>query len=114
MHGVFFSISRFPSNSSRFPRTQNRSSRMNIRTFVTLRTATANDREQIYALRHAVYAEELHQHARNNDQRLVDALDDTNVYLIAEAGGELAGFISITPPSAPRFSVEEYIPCSEL
>ena len=87
---------------------------MNIRTFVTLRTATANDREQIYALRHAVYAEELHQHARNNDQRLMDALDDSNVYLIAEAGGELAGFISITPPSAPRFSVEKYIPCSEL
>lgn len=84
------------------------------RHLITLRLAGDHDREAIYRLRHEVYAEELHQHSTNHEHTLSDALDGSNVYLIAEAGGELAGFISLTPPEAPAFSVEKYIPREEL
>lgn len=81
---------------------------------VTLRLADERDREAIYRLRHEVYAEELHQHATNAAHALSDTLDGSNVYLIAQAGDELAGFISLTPPEAPMFSVEKYVPRDEL
>ena len=87
---------------------------MNNRVSVTLRLAGPEDRERIYTLRHEVYAEELHQHAANDAHRLIDSLDQANVYLIAELGEEIAGFISITPPSVTQFSVEKYIPSAEL
>ena len=50
---------------------------------IVLRLATATDREEIYRLRHAIYARELGQHAANADGRLSDALDEFNVYLVA-------------------------------
>src|SRR5689334_20501571 len=84
------------------------------RHLITLRLANAADREAIYHLRHEVYAEELHQHLPNADNALRDALDGSNLYLIAQVGEELAGFISLTPPEAPAFSVEKYIPREEL
>lgn len=83
-------------------------------TFVTLRMGGAPDRERIYGLRHKVYAEELHQHSPNDTRRLVDALDGENAYILAEVAGELAGFISITPPEAPMFSVEKYVSRDQL
>src|SRR5688572_28058772 len=81
---------------------------------LTLRLAEDRDREAIYRLRHEVYAGELHQHQTNPTHTLMDALDAANLYLVALVGGELAGFISLTPPDAPKFSVEKYIPLSEL
>ena len=91
---------------------------MTTKHFLTLRVANECDRAAIYALRHEVYAEELHQHATNTAHTLVDALDASNLYFVAyaitEAGPELAGFISLTPPEAPLFSVEKYIPREEL
>ena len=91
---------------------------MTTKHFLTLRVADDQDRAAIYALRHEVYAEELHQHATNATHTLVDALDHSNVYLVAyaatESGPELAGFISLTPPETPLFSVEKYIPREEL
>jgi hypothetical protein len=66
--------------------------------FITLRAANDQDREGIYRLRHDVYAEELHQHNTNARHALIDAVDHSNVYLVAHAEGELAGFISLTPP----------------
>lgn len=87
---------------------------MNAPASLTLRLADTRDREEIYRLRHEVYADELHQHEANAAHTLVDALDAANLYLVAHTGGELAGFISLTPPSAPTFSVEKYIPLVEL
>ena len=37
-----------------------------------------SDRDSIYALRHAVYAQELHQHATTQNGRLSDSLDGAN------------------------------------
>ncbi len=76
---------------------------------IALTLATAQDREHIYRVRHDIYARELHQHAVNTTGRLTDALDEHNFYLVARCGGMLAGFVSITPPSAPSFSIDKYI-----
>jgi len=72
--------------------------------------ADENDRGQIYRLRHAVYARELGQHPENGDGVLRDRLDDSNVYLVARQAGELAGFVSITPPEGGGYSVDKYLP----
>src|ERR1041385_1039563 len=82
---------------------------MNAQTFVTLRLAETEDRNRIYALRHEVYAEELGQQRVNVAHALSDALDESNIYIVAEADGELAGFISLTPPEASAFSIEKYL-----
>lgn len=81
---------------------------------LTVRAATAEDRERIYQLRHAIYAAELGQHNTNEAGRLTDALDPFNAYLVVQLGPELAGFISITPPTAPRFSIDKYFHRTEL
>ena len=77
---------------------------------ITISWANADDREEIYRQRHAVYAIELGQHARRDDGRLCDAIDVENEYIVARVDGRLAGFISLTPPSAARFSLEKYVP----
>ncbi len=76
---------------------------------IVVRLATETDRAQIYRLRHDIYACELGQHAVNGDGRLSDALDEFNVYLVAACAGDIAGFISITPPENGRFSVDKYV-----
>ena len=45
---------------------------------------------------------------------LSDALDESNIYITAKTRGELAGFISITPPGAGRYSIEKYLSRDEL
>jgi histidinol-phosphate/aromatic aminotransferase/cobyric acid decarboxylase-like protein len=70
--------------------------------------AGSADREEIYRVRHAVYACELGQHPANEERRLRDPLDDRNVYLIARVAGRMAGFISITPPGHDRYSIDKY------
>ncbi|HYE62415.1 MAG TPA: aminotransferase class I/II-fold pyridoxal phosphate-dependent enzyme [Phycisphaerales bacterium] len=79
-----------------------------------LRTASSADREAIYHLRHEVYARELGQHAANADGRLTDALDAFNEYIVAEVGGEVAGFVSVTPPWGGRYSIDKYFARGEL
>ena len=81
--------------------------RMNTGTF-SISFATEEEREEIYRVRHEVYARELGQHPVNATARLRDPLDDGNVYLIARIAGELAGFISITPPSLGSYSIDKY------
>ena len=49
------------------------------RTSAILRTATLEDRDGIYALRHEVYAGELGQHQTNDEGRLRDPIDEVNV-----------------------------------
>src|SRR5438093_2962369 len=65
---------------------------------IILSIATEADREVIYRLRHEVYSGELGQHAASPAGRLRDAIDDWNIYLVARIGGQIAGFISLTPP----------------
>ncbi len=71
--------------------------------------AVAGDRPEIYQMRHDVYAEELGQHRTTPGHLLSDALDDFNHYITARIDGELAGFISITPPGFGKYSIDKYI-----
>ena len=76
--------------------------------------ATLSDRQEIYRIRHEIYARELRQLQTNDDGRLSDALDAHNLYLVVRMAGEIAGFVSVTPPSAPSYSMDKYIARSEL
>ena len=76
--------------------------------------ASAEEREEIYRLRHEVYARELGQHPPNAEGRLRDALDDHNVYFVASDGRGIAGFISVTPPTAPAYSIDKYFPREQI
>lgn len=81
---------------------------------MTLRPATQTDREHISAIRHEVYAQEIGQHPANPTGKLSDRLDATNHYLVLEIDGGLAGFISITPPQSPSYSIDKYFSREEL
>lgn len=70
--------------------------------------ADASDCEQIARLRHEVYARELGQHAPNAAGRLSDTLDPHVFNLVARIDGAMAGFVSVTPPSAPSLSLDKY------
>jgi len=66
------------------------------------------DRERIAHHRHEVYADELGQHSINSSRRLEDSLDGFNTFLVARVGEEIAGFVSITPPGGPSYSIDKY------
>ncbi|PYJ02592.1 MAG: hypothetical protein DME25_15645 [Verrucomicrobia bacterium] len=76
---------------------------------VVLSVAGEPEREAIYQLRHEVYARELGQHSTNSTGRLRDALDDGNIYLVAKIAGQIAGFISLTPPGKVGYSIDKYV-----
>ncbi len=65
-------------------------------------------------MRHDVYATELGQHGAQQNVMLSDALDESNIYIIAKIRDELAGFISVTPPTIGRYSIEKYLRREEL
>jgi histidinol-phosphate/aromatic aminotransferase/cobyric acid decarboxylase-like protein len=71
--------------------------------------AEPGDRLRIYEMRHEVYAQELGQHKTNPEHMLSDSLDTFNEYITAHIDGQLAGFISITPPCCDRYSIDKYI-----
>lgn len=76
--------------------------------------AGTEDREEIYRIRHEVYATELGQHEENFTRRLQDPLDDYNHYVIVKVEGELLGFVSITPPGRGAYSIDKYFERDEL
>ncbi|MBI1372680.1 MAG: aminotransferase class I/II-fold pyridoxal phosphate-dependent enzyme [Phycisphaera sp.] len=76
---------------------------------MTVAIADEAQRETIYQMRHDVYAEELSQHAVNERGRLSDSLDTFNTYLTVTSGGEMLGFVSVTPPGATPFSIDKYV-----
>ncbi|WP_162601574.1 aminotransferase class I/II-fold pyridoxal phosphate-dependent enzyme [Occallatibacter savannae] len=81
---------------------------------VRIALAEEDDRPLIYRMRHDVYAAELGQCEVRQDGMLSDGLDGGNVYIVAKIAGELAGFISITPPELGRYSIEKYVRRDEL
>ncbi|MEX1232951.1 MAG: aminotransferase class I/II-fold pyridoxal phosphate-dependent enzyme [Planctomycetaceae bacterium] len=81
---------------------------------VRISFASKGQRNQIYRLRHAIYARELGQHAPNSDERLTDALDRFNEYIVATINSEVIGFVSLTSPGSESFSVDKYFSRSEL
>ena len=83
-------------------------------TKISIGLADAQDREVIYSMRHQVYARELGQHTENNEGRLTDRLDAINTYIVAKIAGEIAGFVSITPPNEIGYSIDKYFAREDL
>jgi hypothetical protein len=75
--------------------------------------ASAGDRDNIYRMRHDVFARELGQHPENDREILTDSLDEYNIYITAALNGSIVGFISITPPGS-RYSIDKYLSRQEL
>jgi len=77
----------------------------------SLRVAIATDRERdiIYRLRHDVYARELGQHPKNPEGKLADSLDAFNIYITVSLNRKVVGFISVTPPGGPSYSIDKYV-----
>lgn len=77
--------------------------------------ANTSDRQRIHALRHEIYARELHQHPENTEKEIRDQLDEHNLYIVAKADGEVAGFVSITPPrEGGLYSLDKYLGRDEI
>jgi histidinol-phosphate/aromatic aminotransferase/cobyric acid decarboxylase-like protein len=85
-----------------------------IRRTIRISLASSADRPRIYEMRHDVYSDELGQHKSNPEQSLTDSLDEFNEYIVAQIDGQLAGFISITPPGFGRYSIDKYLPRDAL
>jgi histidinol-phosphate/aromatic aminotransferase/cobyric acid decarboxylase-like protein len=76
---------------------------------LTIRLAKPEDRETIYRIRHDIYAEEIGQHPVNPEKRLADQLDQWNQYVVVCRGDRIVGFLSITPPGSPSYSIDKYL-----
>jgi histidinol-phosphate/aromatic aminotransferase/cobyric acid decarboxylase-like protein/GNAT superfamily N-acetyltransferase len=76
--------------------------------------ANTADRPAIYRIRHDVYAAELGQYESRPDGILADTPDTNSLYITASIGGELAGFVGVTSPSSPRFSIDKYLSRDEI
>ncbi len=76
---------------------------------LTVRLATLKDRETIYRVRHEVYARELASITPTKRAALTDALDAFNTYIVISDGDSVVGFVSITPPGSPSFSIDKYL-----
>jgi GNAT superfamily N-acetyltransferase len=81
---------------------------------IRIALAGGDDRAAIYRMRHRVYAEELGQHPLNAEGSLSDRLDAWNLYITASSCGTLLGFVSITPPGSPSYSIDKYFRRQEL
>jgi histidinol-phosphate/aromatic aminotransferase/cobyric acid decarboxylase-like protein/N-acyl-L-homoserine lactone synthetase len=79
-----------------------------------VRLANAGDRQVIYRLRHEIFARELGQHATNEAGLLTDPLDAFNTYIVISAGDRIVGFVSITPPGGPGYSIDKYLKREQL
>ncbi|SVD50288.1 uncharacterized protein METZ01_LOCUS403142, partial [marine metagenome] len=85
---------------------------MNHRYQISISTKEQDDELAFH--RHDVYAVELRQHETNRVGRLGDSLDTYNVNIVVCVRGELAGFISLTPPDKHSFSIDKYFKRSNL
>ena len=76
--------------------------------------ANGQDLSAIYRMRHEVYAAELNQYEARPDGVLSDSDQIRPVYIAAWMGGKLAGFIGMTPPESPRYSVDRYLARTDI
>ena len=81
---------------------------------ITFSIASNLDRQNIYKIRHLIYAQELNQHAVNSSQQLTDDLDAENKYIVAKTENQILGFISITTPNSKKYSVDKYFSRSDI
>ena len=81
---------------------------------LVLSLANDADRMVLYRARHDVYATELRQYQSRADGTLPDTESLHATYIVASVDGEMAGFVGITPPDSPGFSVDRYLRRDEI
>ena len=81
---------------------------------LSISIADAESIHAVYHMRHDVYASELGQYEERMDALLPDASDINSIYITASVNGELAGFVGVTPPNSPRYSLEKYLSRNEI
>jgi aspartate aminotransferase-like enzyme len=82
---------------------------MNSPAPLTVKIATEGwEFEQIHALNHQTFAEELPQHPRNQTARLVDRFHDENTYVIGLSGDRLVAMIAVRDQRP--FSLDQRLP----
>ena len=79
-----------------------------------LSLATTTHRNDIDRIRHDVYASELGQFTIRPDGLLQDRPEVESIYITAFDGGKLVGFVGITPPTSPRYSIDHYLSRSDV
>lgn len=76
---------------------------------IEIKIANPTEQQDVYRLRHDVYCTELHQYPPRPDNHLPDNPDIKSIYITATIDDTLVGFIGITPPSSPHYSLEKHI-----
>jgi predicted N-acetyltransferase YhbS len=67
------------------------------------RAQTDVEFDAIHRLNHRIFAEEIGQHGRRADGRLIDKFHEQNAYFVASRDGELVGMVSVH--AGPEFSI---------
>jgi len=81
---------------------------LNPNSKLTFAVCSKLDRQEIFKIRHTIYASELNQHPENSDDQLKDDLDLVNHYIVAKQCDRVIGFVSITSPNSEKYSVDKY------
>lgn len=81
---------------------------------IKLAIAAPTHHIEIAQIRHTVYATELGQFAPCPSGTLHDRSDVNSVYITASENGRLIGFVGVTPPESPTYSLEHYISRSDI
>ncbi|VGO12978.1 Threonine-phosphate decarboxylase [Pontiella desulfatans] len=76
---------------------------------IKLALATGHDMAEIDQIRHRVYATELGQFRPSPEKTLHDRNDVDSIYIVAFEKGELVGFVGVTPPQSPSYSIDNYL-----
>lgn len=76
---------------------------------IKISIANKFEKEELYKLRHEVYATELGQYEEQSDSILKDKVDVRSDYITATIDDVLVGFVGITPPTSPCYSVDKYV-----
>ncbi len=80
-----------------------------MNTRLTIAQVSKSDQTAVNRIRHDVYASELEQFDLLESGSLPDRPEVISTYIKCECEGELIGFVGITPPSSPQYSIDHYI-----
>ncbi len=75
---------------------------------VRFELATPRDVDAIRRLNHRTFAEEIPQHPVHDDRRLIDRFERGSLFIVARAGTDLVGMLSVRPDRP--FSLESKLP----
>lgn len=79
-----------------------------------LALATTTNHIEIDRIRHEIYASELGQFAQHPDGILQDRPEVESIYITAIDDGKVIGFVGITPPASPRYSIDHYLSRNDI